>query len=244
MRTSSDDEVAEPGESRSSLFPSRSRSPGRSRTVNLRGPFRPDRPGRVAGLLVVLVGSAALGGATSFAQGLLPESWQPFANSASGWTILTVLMVWSARRTLRWSAVLGAVSFVALVLGYAVVSNMRGAYFSPVFWSSVGVVVGPWVGAAAAALHQRGRWAAVGTGLLAGVLLADSFYGITAVMATTGWVYWASVGVLGVALLVVMAVRRLRGVRLVTIAAAVAAATATLMNLTFALLNTGAVPMT
>ena len=195
-------------------------------------------------MLVVLVGSLTLGGVTSFAQGWLPEGWQPLANSASGWTILTVLIVWSARRAPGWSAVLGAVSFVALVLGYTVVSNMRGAYFSPVFWSSVGVVVGPWVGAASAALHERGRWAAVGTGLLAGVLLGDSCYGITMVLATTGWAYWTSVGVLGVALLVVMAVRRLRRARLVTIAFLVAAATAALMNLTYALLNTGAVPMT
>ncbi len=193
---------------------------------------------------MVLVGSVVLGGATSFAQGLFPEGLRPFANSASGWTILTVVMVWVARRALRWSALLGAVSFVALVLGYTVVSNMRGFYFSPVFWSVVGVVVGPWVGVAAAALHQRGRWAAVGTGLLSGVLLGDSFYGISVVMATTGWVYWTVAGVLGAALLVSMAVRRLRAASLVTIATVVAAATAVLMNLTFGLLSTGAVPMT
>lgn len=193
---------------------------------------------------MVLVVSVVLGGATSFAQGLLPRALQPFANSASGWTILTVLLVWCARGSLRWSAVLGAVSFVALVHGYTLVSNLRGAYFSPVVWSVVGVVVGPWVGAAAAALHQRRRWAAVGTGLLAGVLLGDGFYGITVVMATTGWVYWTLVGVSGAALLVAMAVWRLRAARLVAIAAVVAATTAVLMNLTFALLSTGAVPMT
>jgi len=244
MRTSFDSEVDGPGESRSGLFPPRPQLPWHGRTSNSRGPFRPAWRRRVGGLLVVLVGSVVLGGATSFAQGLLPQGLQPFANSASGWTILTVLMVWSARQTLRWSAVLGAVSFVALVLGYTVVSNVRGAYFSPVFWSVVGVVVGPWVGAAAAALHQRGRWAAIGTGLLAGVLLGDSLYGITVVMATTGWAYWTFVGVLGVALLVAIAVRRLKSARLVTIATVVAAVTAVLMNLTSALLNTAAVPMT
>jgi hypothetical protein len=242
MGVSFNSEVAKPGESRPGPLPPLPLS-GRGGTSNPGRPFLPTL-GRVCGLLVVLVGSVVLGGATSLAQGLLPEAFRPFANSASGWTILTVPMVWRARRALRWSAVLGAVSFVALVLGYTLVSNMRGFYFSPVFWSVVGVVVGPWVGVAAAALHQRGRWAALGTGLLAGVLLGDSFYGITAVMATTGWVYWNLVGVLGAALLVAMAVLRLQAARLVTMATVVAAATAVLMNLTFALLSTGAVPLT
>jgi hypothetical protein len=188
--------------------------------------------------------SLALGGATSFAQGLLPDVLQPFANSASGWTVLSALLVWAARRGPGVSALLGAASFVALVLGYTAVSNLRGFFFSPVFWSVVGLVAGPWVGAAAAALHQRGRGAAVGAGLLTGVLLGDSGYGLTMVAATTGRTYWVIVGVLGVALLVAMSVRRLRSGRVVLVAVATATAVALLMNAAYAALNAGIIPMT
>lgn len=192
---------------------------------------------------VLLAVSIALGGATSLAQGLLPRALQPFANSASGWTILTALLVWTARRGLLLSAFLGAGSFVALVLGYSWVSNQRGFPFSPLFWSAIGVLVGPWVGVAAAALHQRGRWAAAGTGVLAGILVGDGVYGLTMLAATTGQTYWVIVGSLGVALLVTMAVRRLRDARLVLLAIGSAAAVALLMNAAFAALNAGMIPM-
>lgn len=192
-------------------------------------------------MLVVLAVSFLLGGATSFAQGLLPGVLQPFANSASGWTILTAVLVWAIRRSLAASAVLGAGSFVALVLGYTAVSELRGFAFSPLFWSFVGGAVGPWVGAAAAALHERGWRTAVGAGLLAGVLLGDSYYGLTTVAATTGWVYWVLVGGLGVVLLLVVAVRRLRASRLIAGATATAVVVASSMNIVFALLNAGVI---
>jgi hypothetical protein len=45
-------------------------------------------------LAVVVAVSLVLGGLTSFAQGVLPDELRPLANSASGWTILTALIVW------------------------------------------------------------------------------------------------------------------------------------------------------
>lgn len=197
------------------------------------------RPGWVLPALVVLLGSLVLGCTTSFAQGLLPHTLQPFANSASGWTILTALLVWAARREPVPSALFGAASFVALVLGYTVVSSLRGYPFSPLFWASVGVLAGPLVGAAAAALHQRGRSAAAGAGVLAGVLLGDSGYGLTTVSATTGHTYWVLVGVLGVCLLVAVAVHRLRTARLALLATGCAVAVALLMDAGYLALNAG-----
>lgn len=135
------------------------------------------------------------------------------------------------------SALLGAASFVALVLGYTAVSSLRGYYFSPLFWSAVAVLAGPFVGAAASALHQRGRWAAAGAGLLAGILLGDCGFGLTTVSATTGRSYWVLVGALGVGLLVTVAVGRLRTIRLILLATGSAVAVALLLNAGYAALS-------
>ncbi len=106
--------------------------------------------GLAAGLALLL------GGLTSLGQTVLPDAVQPLANSASGWTLLTMGVLWWLR-TYTWvSAALGAVCFVLLNVGYAVVSGARGFSYSPVLWSVVGIVVGPFVGLAVAWARQRG----------------------------------------------------------------------------------------
>ena len=45
------------------------------------------------------------------------------------------------------------------------------------------------------------RRAAFGSGILAGIALGERFYGLIVVSSTTGWLYWALIGVAGVALL-------------------------------------------
>ncbi|RYB90536.1 hypothetical protein EUA93_20565 [Nocardioides oleivorans] len=158
--------------------------------------------------VAVIAASLLLGGLTSWAQGFLPAEVSSFANSSSGWTILTALLVAAVRPSIGWGAVLGVVSFVALVLGFTVVHELRGYPYDPLFWSLVGVVAGPFVGAAAAAVVGRHRIrAAVGAGSLAGVLVADGIYGLTVVAASTSPVYWVLCLVLGVALVVATAVR-------------------------------------
>ena len=68
-------------------------------------------------MVIVVVASLVLGALTSHAQGVLPGPLRPFANSASGWTVLIAFIVWRiGARTLP-SAVFGLASFVALVLG-------------------------------------------------------------------------------------------------------------------------------
>jgi len=81
----------------------------------------------------VVAVSFVLGGLTSYGQSLLPGSLTSFANSSSGWTLLTAVLVFLARPRPRPAAVLGALSFVALVVGYAAVSTARGFSFNPVF---------------------------------------------------------------------------------------------------------------
>ena len=185
----------------------------------------------------VVAGGLVLGAATSWAQGVLPDALESFANSPSGWTLLTVLMVGVVRPPVALGAVLGVLSFVSLVLGYTVASEVRGLSYDPLFWSVVGVVAGPFVGAAAAALvgrHVIGT--ALGAGALAGALIADGIYGLTVVAGTTSPVYWVLCLVGGVALAGVVAVRLRTGVAVVTLLATAVVATAVL-SAGFAVLN-------
>ncbi|MCU1406243.1 MAG: hypothetical protein JWQ43_2546 [Glaciihabitans sp.] len=160
-------------------------------------------------LLLVAAGGVLLGGATSFAQTFLPDALQPFANSASGWTLLTALMVAACRaRTLPF-AVYGAVSFVMLVLGYQVVSGLRGFPTSETLFLIAGILVGPFVGIAASWLNRDGWRAMIGCGVLAGIAIGEGVYGLTLVADTTGYLYWTVICVVGVGMLFTTAVRRL-----------------------------------
>ena len=165
--------------------------------------------GSVLGVAVV---GLVLGAGTSWAQGFLPDAWAPLANSPSGWAAMTALVVMAFRPTLRRGAVFGAVTFVCLVLGYTLASELRGLAYDPTLWGAIGLVTGPFIGAAAAgAASTRSLPVALGSGVLAGVLVADGIYGLTVVADTTSPVYWTTALVLG--LLVVLATPlRLRAV--------------------------------
>ncbi|MEV7962574.1 DUF6518 family protein [Oerskovia paurometabola] len=173
---------------------------------------------------LVLAASFLLGGLTSFAQGFLPDAAAPFANSASGWTLLTALLVaWvaGAPRARTWhAAVFGSASFVLLVVGYTVAADVRGFVYDPVLFGVVGLLVGPFVGVGAAWLRETGVRAVLGTALLAGIGLGESVYGLTTVVETTGAGYWVAIGLVSLVLLAVMLGRALRGTLRVALTAA------------------------
>jgi hypothetical protein len=157
----------------------------------------------------IVVGSLVVGGLTSVAQGLLPDSLRSVANSASGWTLLTVVMIAGAHLRLLPAACFGAVSFVCLVLGYTFVSELRGLSYSPALWGAVGLLVGPVVGwSTSAAFDARPLLSVLGSSLIAGIAITDSVYGLTVIADTTSPVYWWIAGVAGVVFLVLVAVRR------------------------------------
>jgi hypothetical protein len=188
-------------------------------------------------LAVVVPGSLALGALTSWAQGVLPYALASFANSPSGWTVLTVLLVAAVRPSLPVGAVLGAVSFVSLVLGYQLGSAVRGLSYDPTIWGGVGVIAGPFVGAAAAALVGRQVLpAALGAGALAGVLVSDGIYGLTVVAESTSPVYWTLCLVAGVVLIAAVAAR-LRSVAVLGLAVATAAVATGVLSGGYAVLN-------
>jgi Family of unknown function (DUF6518) len=95
---------------------------------------------------VTAVTALLLGGLTSLGQTVLPYAVRPLANSASGWTLLTILVLWWMPTRTWVGLVLGVVCFVLLNVGYAVVSGALGVHYNPLLWSAVGIVVGPLVG--------------------------------------------------------------------------------------------------
>lgn len=192
------------------------------------------RARRVAAQVAVVVATTfLLGVLTFFAQGFLPGPLQSFANSASGWTLVTAVTVWALRPAPSIAAVLGAVGFVLLTVGYATAAASQGLYYDPRLFSVVGLVVGPFVGLAAAWLHRRGWPAAAGAALLGGIGIGESVYGLVYVSATTSPVYWVVVGVLGLVLLVHTAVRRSGGPAPAAAAVAGCAAVATAFVLAY-----------
>ncbi|MFC5996982.1 DUF6518 family protein [Pseudonocardia hispaniensis] len=167
---------------------------------------------------IVAVLSFVLGGLTAYAQGFLPDAAAPIANSASGWTVLTALLVYWSRSPVGTAAALGAVSFVLLVLGYTAASEFRGAYYNPLMFSVIGILAGPFVGAAASWLRANDLRAALGTAVLAGIGIGEAVYGLTTVRDTTDPTYWTIIGLVGAALLLGMLIRRIRGAQSVAIA--------------------------
>ncbi|WP_193610775.1 DUF6518 family protein [Nocardioides lijunqiniae] len=196
-------------------------------------------PRRLLSASAVVGSSLLLGGLTSWAQGVLPDALASFANSPSGWTALTALLVAVVRPSLPWGAALGVASFVALVLGYTAASELRGLSYDPVLWSVVGIIAGPFVGAAAAAVvGSRPAHSALGAGALAGVLFADGIYGLTFVSASTSPVYWSLCLAAG-AVLVALTVRRLRATPEVAAGAVASAVAATVvLSLGYVVLTT------
>nr|WP_256206585.1 DUF6518 family protein [Nocardioides luteus] len=177
-------------------------------------------------VLVLAASSLVLGGLTSYAQGFLPDALRSFANSASGWTLLTVLLVLWSRTSPAAAALLAVAGFVLLVLGYMWVSDLRGYYFNPVYWCAVGVVTGPFVGLATAWLRTSGLRASLGTAALAGLGIGEGVYGLTVVRETTSPVYWVIIIVTGVALLAYQLARRIKGTAAITSTIAATAAVA------------------
>lgn len=178
----------------------------------------------VARVLGVLAASFLVGAATSYGQTVLPDELRPFANSASGWTIVAALLLWSVPVGLVTSAVLGAASFVLLTVGYAVASNARGFYYDPMLWSTIGLLAGPVVGTSVwLAKQSRPLLAAVGAGCIGGILIGDAVHGYVTVRDSTGAFYWVALALITVGWLAWFGIRRLREPRWIAALAAVTA---------------------
>lgn len=142
------------------------------------------------------------GGLTALGQQWLPEPVRSVANSSGSWVLLAFVMAWWSRRLIV-SVACGVLTLWSLLGGYVVASELRGYPASlalVAFWAVAGLLVGPAVGVGASWARRGGAVrAGAGVGLLAGVLIGESVYGLTVIAGTTSPVYWwlqAGVGVL------------------------------------------------
>ena len=164
---------------------------------------------------------ATLGVATAYAQGWLPDELGSLANSSGTWALLAFLLALPATNV-RMAAVLGFVALVTLLVGYALGVQVRGDSASSalfVFWGLAALIAGPVLGLCAYWLKTRlDPLAAVGIGVMVGVLNGEGVYGLRYIAGTTYPPYWWGEIIVGVALLCWVAVARLRDLKLVAVA--------------------------
>lgn len=154
-------------------------------------------PGRITRAAVAVLLAVLWGGGTSFLQ-LLPGTWNALGNSVGAWTVPVVLLIWATRLGPRAAAVTGALVFVGMSMGYSLVSTLRGYPDLELAWAAIGLVAGPVVGVATAALRERERTpAAIGAGVLTGIVAGDAIRGLTLLPDYTGsWVVLAGLALL------------------------------------------------
>ncbi len=169
--------------------------------------------GETAQAAVVVTAASFLAGAlTAWAQTVLPYELFFLANSASGWILVMVALLWSVREHPLIAALLGSVSGIMLMLGFtAALAVLYGESYDPWLWTLSGAVAGPFIGLATAWLRERGIRAALGTAALAGVAIGDAGYGLTAVRGITSPVYWSLSAAVGFGFLSYMVTRRIDG---------------------------------
>lgn len=180
-------------------------------------------------LLLAGVVSAALGVLTAYAQGWLPGQIGSLANSSGSWALVAFLLglvAWSARE----AAIIGALSLMALLVGYIVAAGIRGDPSSSgliIFWGAAALVAGPLLGLGAHWVRsRRDRLAATGIGAMSGVLVGEGSYGLGYVGDTTYPPFWWGEIAVGLILLATAAWWRLDRRRDIALASAVTAVTA------------------
>lgn len=170
-----------------------------------------DRFGSAAAVAVVVGGGMLVGALTSIGQGVLPEVLAPMANSAGSWCLAAFGLAATTRRP--WlGALLGAAALFAMVIGYALASEVAGHAAGSrliLFWGVAAAVVGPPVGVAAAwARTSDPTRFALAAGLIAGILVGEAIYGLTFIAATTPVAYWVGQLLIGLSIVGIAAASR------------------------------------
>jgi hypothetical protein len=162
--------------------------------------------------LAVAVGLAA-GALTEWSVPHLPFSLEPLGNSAAPWVLVAFVVALTARG-MRESLMLAVVTLLALVLGFYVVEAARGwgvSRHQVALWSVASVAIGPLVGLAAGWVRYCGRkMAALGAGMLGGLLAGEAVWGLTGLRFSSPAGYWHVQLVLGVGLAVGLTLWRSR----------------------------------
>jgi hypothetical protein len=225
---------------RRSTFISPTAAPLRTKDPLLPASASPARSRLVRAIVVTLLGGLLLGGLTSFLQSALPPSITSFANSSGGWSMLVFALVRIGGARPLPAALLGLLTFWALLEGYDIVTGFRGfgysAPFTDPFWL-LAVPAGPVLGVAAAlTLHGTAPWRVLAVAPLSGVLIGEGIWALGNIADTTSAVYWCLQIILGIAFLTLAVIRR-RPRPLVAVAALViTAAAAAAFHIVYSLL--------
>jgi hypothetical protein len=180
-------------------------------------------------LALAVVAGAGVGAVLEWSVPHLPFSLEPLGNSAGPWLVVAFAIAVTTR---RWSesVVLAVVTLVALVTGFYVAQDIRGWAVSRhqvALWIAASFAAGPLVGVVAAWLRGRGRTtAAVGAGVLGGLLAGEAVYGVRHLQFSTPHRYWHVQLILGIAVAVVVPLWRSRHRLLAGIPALAASAAA------------------
>ena len=164
--------------------------------------------------LVVCVAGFALGVLTVFAQAWLPHEMGSLANSSGSWALVAFLLALLASNRST-AAVFGFLALITLLGGYVIGGEARDITSSSgliAFWGLAAVIVRPTLGLCAHWIKtDRGYLAAIGIGVMSGVLIGEGVYGLTYIADTTYPPYWWVEIAVGAALLSWVVVRRVRG---------------------------------
>jgi hypothetical protein len=153
-----------------------------------------------------LVGLVA-GALTDLGQAWLPWTVAPAANSAGSWVLLSFVVALGARGLVG-AVVRSSTCLVGLVIGYYAMAIERGVavgHQPVVFWTVAALAIGPLAGAAAGALRHIGSdYAAVGAGVIGGLLAGEAVYGLRHLTGTSPG-YWVAQFAVGTAVTVGLA---------------------------------------
>ncbi|HVW81600.1 MAG TPA: DUF6518 family protein [Mycobacteriales bacterium] len=162
---------------------------------------------------LAIVSGAAVGAVLEWSVPHLPFSLEPLANSAAPWLVLALAIALTTRRWAE-AVVLAVTTLVALVAGFYVAEHLRGwpvSRHQVALWTAASFAAGPLVGLSAAWLRGHGRTAAaLGAGIVGGLLAGEAMHGIRQLQFSTPHRYWHAQLVVGIAAAVALPLWRSR----------------------------------
>lgn len=172
---------------------------------------------------VVVAAALVLGVLTASAQGWLPQQMGSLANSVGSWALVAFALSLLATSD-RLAAVFGCASLLGLLAGYVVGAQMFGypsSHSTVLFWGAAALLAGPLLGISAYWVKtRRDVLAAIGVGVMCGVLVGEGVYGLTRIADTTYPPYWWGEILVGLVGLLTVAWRRLLGFRALAVSVA------------------------
>ncbi len=144
-------------------------------------------------LIIIAVVGLGVGVATSYLQGVLPDSANFLANSGAVWTVITFLLALSAATALRVGAAAGLLGLLGEVLGYyAIAGPLRHIPTSSterMLWVVAAFVVGPIAGVAAFyARRGQPRQRVAAAAAVCGIVAGEGAYALVRLAhPTQGW---------------------------------------------------------